>query len=112
MMSAMAMSSRSSSAGFQSADSWVAGMRAMGETMRLDVPDHLVAAPPRKGRRSDAGDNVRRRPGQVPVAGGARGRQGASQGHGATRKLTVVAMVRSARPERVRRRRIDGSGPQ
>jgi hypothetical protein len=65
----MAMSSRLSSAGFQTADLGVAGMRAMGESVRLDVADHLVAAPPRIGHRSLAGGELLRWPGQVHIAG-------------------------------------------
>jgi hypothetical protein len=59
------MSSQLSSGGFQSADSEGDRGVRVEEKGQLNAADHLVAAPLPNGGRSMAGDDERRRPGQV-----------------------------------------------
>nr|XP_051202516.1 uncharacterized protein LOC127316143 [Lolium perenne] len=73
--------------------------RAGGGKAPGDAGDQMEAAPPAIGRRSTAGGDVTRRPGQVLWRGGARRRGGAGRGHGEDRLLTVSTGSLAARSE-------------
>jgi hypothetical protein len=67
---------------------------------------------PSIGRRSFAGDEARRRLGQVVRVGGTIGRERASRGDKEKQHLTVKLVKGSATPERARRGKSTSAGRQ